>query len=93
MQNTSNVIVWTYTPGDPSPVDVLVVNSDNSTLNGPFSIAQFVDVSMQTVTVTNVTLKVGSNYAVAFVSPQNHSLVYSTSPTFDVKTPGSKSRR
>lgn len=47
VQNTSNVITWTFTAGDPSPVDILVVNSDNTTLNGAFDIARFVDVSIQ----------------------------------------------
>ncbi|KAI0764127.1 hypothetical protein BC629DRAFT_1649115 [Irpex lacteus] len=81
VQNTSNTITWQFTSGDPSPVDILVVNSDNATLNGPFSIAQFVDTSAETFTVTNVTLKVGSGFEVQFVSPQNHSQVFATAPT------------
>ena len=47
VQNTSNVITWTYTPGDPSPVDIVVINAENATLNGDFSIDRFVDVSDQ----------------------------------------------
>ncbi|KAI0093063.1 hypothetical protein BDY19DRAFT_989741 [Irpex rosettiformis] len=88
VQNTSNTINWQFTSGDPSPVDILVVNADNSTLNGPFSIAQFVDTSTMSFTVTNVTLKVGTGFEVQFVSPQNHTQVYATSPNFDVKAPG-----
>lgn len=43
----------------------------------------------QSVTVTNVTLKVGTGYQVEFVSPQNHSDVFAVGNTFDVKAPGS----
>ena len=46
---------------------------------------------LQTVTITHVTLKVGGNYEVEFVNPQNHSQVYATSNSFDVKAPGSTS--
>lgn len=45
VQNTSNTIHWSFNSGDPSPVDIIVVNGYNATLNGPFSIAQFVDTS------------------------------------------------
>jgi len=88
VQNTSNTITWSFTSGDPNPVDIVVINSDNTTLNGEFSIAQFVNTSSQTFTVTNVTLKSGSNYQVEFVNPQNHSDVFATSGIFDVKPPG-----
>ncbi|KAI0339162.1 hypothetical protein BDW22DRAFT_1362128 [Trametopsis cervina] len=88
VQNTSNTIHWSFNSGDPSPVDIIVVNGDNATLNGPFSIAQFVDTSTMSFTVTNVTLKVGSGFEVQFVSPQNHSQVFASSQDFDVKTPG-----
>lgn len=45
VQNDSNTIDWTYTSGDPNPVDILVTNGNNQTLNGDFSIARFVQVS------------------------------------------------
>ncbi|KAI0696108.1 hypothetical protein BC835DRAFT_1272431 [Cytidiella melzeri] len=88
VQNTSNTISWQFTTGDPSPVDIVVTNADNTTLNGPFSIAQFVNTSAETITITNVTLKVGSGYEVQFVSPSNHSQIFATSPDFAVMTPG-----
>ena len=47
VQNTSNLISWTYTQGDPSSVDIIVTNSDNATLNGAFSIARSVPVSQE----------------------------------------------
>jgi hypothetical protein len=47
VQNVSNVIDWTYNSGDPNPVDIIVTNGNNQTLNGDFSIAQFVQVSDQ----------------------------------------------
>ena len=45
VQNTSNIISWSYTQGDPSTVDIVVTNSNNQTLNGNFSIARSVPVS------------------------------------------------
>lgn len=45
VQNDSNTIDWTYTAGDPNPVDIVVTNGNNQTLNGDFSIARFVQVS------------------------------------------------
>src|SRR5579863_5967552 len=47
VQNTSNLISWTYTQGDPSSVDIIVTNSNNQTLNGAFSIARSVPVSQE----------------------------------------------
>ncbi|TFY80222.1 hypothetical protein EWM64_g3790 [Hericium alpestre] len=84
VQNISNTISWTYSPGDPSPVDIIVTNTENTTLNGEFSIAQFVN----TFTVTNVTLRPGSNYQVVFASTNNHSQIFANSTNFDVKPPG-----
>ncbi|KIP06635.1 hypothetical protein PHLGIDRAFT_106712 [Phlebiopsis gigantea 11061_1 CR5-6] len=86
--NTSNVISWTFAAGDPSPVNIIVVNSDNATLNGPFFIANSVDLSNSSFTVTNVTLKTGSNYQVEFVSPQNTSNVLAQSQAFSVMPGG-----
>jgi hypothetical protein len=47
VQDDSNLIAWTYTQGDPTSVDIVVINSDNQTLNGPFSIARDVPVSQE----------------------------------------------
>ncbi|GJE89032.1 GPI anchored serine-threonine rich family protein [Phanerochaete sordida] len=88
VQNTSNVITWSFSAGDPSPVNIVVVNSDNATLNGPFSIMNEVDLSNSSFTVTNVTLIVGGNYQVEFVSPLNVSQVLAQSQTFSVMPPG-----
>lgn len=88
------------------------MNDDTTVLNGPFSIQEYVDVSLQvsyisdaflvlggltrvyrptqSFTITNVTLKNGTNYAVEFVNPANHSDVYATGPKFEVKPSGSK---
>jgi len=88
VQNTTNYIQWQYASGDPSPVDIIITNGNSSFLNGEFSIAQFVDLSQKSVTVTNVTLKVGTGYVASFTNPQNHSQIYATSQQFDVRTPG-----
>lgn len=45
VQNVSNPIDWTYQSGDPTPVDIIVTNGANTTLNGDFFIARFVEVS------------------------------------------------
>ena len=47
VQNVSNTIQWSYTTGDPTPVDIIITNSNNQTLNGEFSIARFVPVSQE----------------------------------------------
>ena len=47
--------------------------------------------NLKTFTVTNVTLKTGSNYQVEFVNPTNASQIYAMSDTFDVKAAGSES--
>ncbi|KAI0067530.1 hypothetical protein BV25DRAFT_1819860 [Artomyces pyxidatus] len=88
VQNTSNTIDWSFSAGDPNPVTVIVTNAENATLNGDFFIAQFVNVSQQSFTVTNVTLRPGSDYQVVFVNPANESQVYANSSNFDVKPPG-----
>ncbi|KAI0673193.1 hypothetical protein C8Q78DRAFT_1077472 [Trametes maxima] len=88
VQNTSNTITWTFNQGDPSPININVVNANNATLNGVFSIASFVNVSTQTFTVTNVTLRPGDNYQVQFVNTSNITQVFASSPDFTVKPPG-----
>jgi hypothetical protein len=47
VQDASNEIQWTYAAGDPTPVDIIVTNQANQTLNGAFSIARFVPVSQE----------------------------------------------
>ncbi|KAG8968267.1 hypothetical protein FRC03_008133 [Tulasnella sp. 419] len=86
--NTSNVISWNYASGDPDPISIVVTNENTTTLNGAFSIAEFVSVSAQTFTVTNVTLKTGSGYVVNFVNGSNPSQVYASSEGFEVKPGG-----
>jgi len=88
IQFDSNNISWSYTSGDPTPVDILVTNGDNATLNGDFSIARYVPVSQQSFTVTNVTLLVGTGYQVVFVNSNNASQVYANSSDFEVKAAG-----
>jgi hypothetical protein len=88
VQNTSKTITWTYASGDPSPISIVVVNDDITILNGAFSIDEYVDISLESFTVTNVTLKNGTGYAVEFVNPANHSDIYATGPKFEVKVAG-----
>jgi len=88
VQFQSNTISWGFDQGDPSPISIIITNSNNSFLNGAFSIAQFVDVSQQTFIVSNVTLKVGTGYVVNFVNPSNASDVFALSDQFEVKPNG-----
>ncbi|KZT03255.1 uncharacterized protein LAESUDRAFT_684045 [Laetiporus sulphureus 93-53] len=88
VQDTSNTVTWDYSSGDPNPIDINVVNVANTTLDGNFTIATYVNVSTQSFTVTNVTLVVGSDYQIQFVNPANLSEVYATSGFFSVKAPG-----
>ncbi|KAI0319463.1 hypothetical protein OF83DRAFT_1109937 [Amylostereum chailletii] len=88
VQNTSNTITWTFQQGDPNPISIIVTNTQNTTLNGAFSIQEFVDASNQSFTVTNVTLRPGDNYQVVFVNSTNPSQVYANSSDFSVKPAG-----
>ncbi|KAH9995218.1 hypothetical protein BJV77DRAFT_235898 [Russula vinacea] len=88
VQNTSNLISWTYGSGDPSSVDIIVNNSNNQTLNGNFSIARSVPVSQESFTVTDVTLRVGTGYRVLFVDPTTDTQLIAQSSDFEVKAPG-----
>jgi len=85
---TSNTISWTYNNGDANPISITVTNPDNSLLNGVFSIAQNVQVSQKSFTVTQVTLKPGSGYIVNFVNATNTNQTYVSSGSFDVKPAG-----
>ncbi|KAI8996261.1 hypothetical protein BD414DRAFT_477300 [Trametes punicea] len=86
--NTTNTITWQFQQGDPSPIAINVVNANNATLNGVFAIAPFVNVSAQSFTVTNVTLRPGDNYEVQFVNTTNITQVFATSGNFSVKPAG-----
>lgn len=86
--DTSNNITWTFQANDPNPVSIIVTNTDNTTLNGDFSIAEFVNVSTMSFTVTNVTLLPGSNYQVVFVNATNTTQVFANSTNFEVKPNG-----
>jgi len=88
VQNTSNQISWSFSSGDPSSVDIFVSNSNNATLNGNFSIARSVPVSQESFTVTDVTLRVGTNYQVLFLDPTTDTQVIAQSSNFEVKAPG-----
>ncbi|TDL27383.1 hypothetical protein BD410DRAFT_835663 [Rickenella mellea] len=88
VQNASNLITWSFSQGDPNPIDITVTNANSSFLNGAFSIARNVDLSNGTFTVTNVTLVVASGYVVNFVNGTNETQVYASSGQFDVKAPG-----
>ena len=50
VQGSSNTITWTYTQGDPTPISIFIVNSDVNTLNGAFSVDEYVDVATQVPT-------------------------------------------
>ncbi|KAL6302556.1 hypothetical protein BKA93DRAFT_702140, partial [Sparassis latifolia] len=92
VEMTTNEIVWSYNAGDPSPITVVVTAQNDTTLNGVFTIAQtyaFIDLIFSLPNSTNVTLVVGSGYAVSFVNPTNESDVYTTSQSFSVMAPGS----
>lgn len=88
VQNTSKTITWTYDKGDPSPISIFIVANDVNVLNGAYSVDEYVDVSTQSYTITNVTLNNGTGYAVEFVNPSNYSDVYAISPRFEVKVSG-----
>ncbi|KAJ8454887.1 hypothetical protein ONZ45_g1025 [Pleurotus djamor] len=87
VQNTSNIIAWTFTSSDPNPVDITVTHSNVSTLNGPFYIARGLDTSNGSFTVTNVTLRQGSGYVVNFVNSTGQN-IFATSEEFDVRASG-----
>ncbi|KAH8829602.1 hypothetical protein DL96DRAFT_1598796 [Flagelloscypha sp. PMI_526] len=64
-------INWSYSSSDPNPIDIIITNGNETTLNGAFSIERNVDLTNGTYTVSNVTLKVGSGYKVSFVNGTN----------------------
>lgn len=88
VQFTENNITWSFSQGDPNPISIIVANTEQSLLNGAFSIAEYLDTSVRQFTVTNVTLVLGSDYVVNFVEPTNASHVYATSQAFEVKPHG-----
>ncbi|KAG8909265.1 hypothetical protein FRC00_010420 [Tulasnella sp. 408] len=85
---SSNQITWGYSQGDPTSVSVNIVNPSNDVLNGDFSISEFVTISDESYTVTNVTLRPGTGYVVNFINPKNNSEIYASSAPFEVKPAG-----
>lgn len=88
VQFTENNITWSYKQGDPSPISIFISNAEQNLLNGEFSIAEYLDSSIQQFTVTNVTLVQGSGFVVNFVNPKNFSEIYASSKPFEVKPEG-----
>jgi len=88
VQFTSNVIDWSFSSGDPSPVDITITNSNSSFLNGAFFIARGLAASAGSFTVTNVTLRVADGYTVNFVNSTNGTQIFASSGTFQVKQAG-----
>ncbi|KAJ3793181.1 mitochondrial developmentally regulated MAPK-interacting protein [Lentinula aff. detonsa] len=85
--NTSNSINWTSTAGDPDSFNIDIINLDNATLNGAFSIASGVANNLS-FEVTDVTLVPGDNYICQFVNSSNITQVFVNSSTFSVKPAG-----
>lgn len=54
VQNATNTISWNFNQSDPAAVDIVVVNANNATLNGVFSIARFVNVTTQVCTTAHI---------------------------------------
>ena len=69
VQNQTNVITWQFNQGDPSPIEIVVINSNNATLNGAFSIAQFVNVSQQVSTFRRGSLWPDNNCPIFALRP------------------------
>ncbi|KAF8491935.1 hypothetical protein JB92DRAFT_2752504, partial [Gautieria morchelliformis] len=90
VQNATNTITWEFTQGDPNPVTITVTNPNSTFLNGAYAIAERVDLSNKTFTVTNVTLNVHPGYVVNFVNGSNITQVYAQSGAFSLMAPGSK---
>jgi hypothetical protein len=85
---TSNQITWGFSQGDPTSVSVTVTNDNSDVLNGKFSISEFVTISDEAYTVTNVTLRPGAGYVVNFINPNNNTEIYASSAPFEVKPAG-----
>ena len=47
VQDSSKTITWTYQSGDPTPISITIINSDDTLLNGVYSVDEYVDVSTQ----------------------------------------------
>ncbi|KAH9825018.1 hypothetical protein DFH28DRAFT_878538 [Melampsora americana] len=85
VQFSTNTISWSQGSGDPPVVSLQIVNPNRNLLNGVFSIAEYVKASLESYTVTNVTLLVGDGYQVQMVNSTNATQVYASSGTFSVK--------
>ncbi|MBW0514650.1 hypothetical protein O181_054365 [Austropuccinia psidii MF-1] len=88
VQFSTNTIAWSTVSGDPASVSLQVINKNQNTLNGAFSIAEYVQASQLSFTVTNVALVVGDGFEVQMINPMNHSEIYATSAPFSVKPSG-----
>ncbi|KAF8590007.1 hypothetical protein K439DRAFT_1628225 [Ramaria rubella] len=88
VQNTSNTITWEFTQGDPNPITITITNPNSTFLNGAFTIADGVDLSNKTFTVTNVTLNVHPGYVVNFVNGSNITQIFASSQPFEVMAAG-----
>nr|ABB96272.1 hesp-379 [Melampsora lini] len=85
VQFSTNTISWTQGSGDPPVVSLQIINPSKNLLNGAFSIAEYVKASLESYTVTNVTLLVGDGYQVQMVNSTNATQVYASSGAFSVK--------
>ncbi|KAJ4475026.1 mitochondrial developmentally regulated MAPK-interacting protein [Lentinula aciculospora] len=85
--NSSNSINWTSTEGDPTSFNIDIINLENTTLNGAFSIASGVANNLS-FEVTDVTLVPGDNYICQFVNSSNITQIFANSSTFSVKPAG-----
>jgi len=88
VQFATNTVAWSNAPGDSSLVTLQIINPNADQLNGVFSIAEYVPASLESYTVTNVTLKVADGYVVQMVNPTNSSQIYASSSPFAVKPAG-----
>lgn len=88
VQFSTNTVSWSTSSGDPTSVSLQIINANRTILNGVFSIAEYVKASLESFTITNVTLVVGDGYIVQMVNPLNNTDVYASSGAFSVKSSG-----
>ncbi|EIW56420.1 uncharacterized protein TRAVEDRAFT_49246 [Trametes versicolor FP-101664 SS1] len=90
VQDTSNTITWTFNEGDPSPLTIILENTDPQILNGVgLALTSSVDTSAESFTVANVTFPAVNGYTVEFVDPVNNNVVFASSAVFMIKPAGS----
>ncbi|MBW0552178.1 hypothetical protein O181_091893 [Austropuccinia psidii MF-1] len=88
VQFATNTIAWSNGGSDPSQVSLQIVHPNKTILNGVFAITEFVPTSLESFTVTNVTLLVSDGYIVQMVNTTNNTQVYTSSAPFSVKPNG-----